>query len=456
MPDNDIKFGKRFFCETAVQYAISWSTWAVAVLITFFSFKLDEPMMCKYRTKATLLCGTMAIVLIIRSFKMLKKDRRHYLKAFEQALLLLVLLGAMVVMSHDAVLFQYKKRVVLTTPVDLLNRLGRHFIIGYRAPEQIQQLVHRRAIGGIYITARNIGNKTVEKVRQEVRQFQSIASRNKMPPLFIAADQEGGNVSRLSPLLKAMPSLSSVVDSTSANTWMDDWVKTYAAIQAEQLAALGVNLNLSPVVDLKTDRLRHKLNIRSRIDQRAISADIQTVTKVATIYCTTLVNHGVRPTLKHFPGLGSVSQDTHFRPGVLDGSKQFLEHNDWRPFRETIAVADPFIMIGHVRVPAVDPIYPASLSPAIITGIIRNEWKFNGILITDDFNMGAIAGRKEGIGRSAVRAINAGIDLILLSYDGSQYFNAMYAMIKAYQKGALDLSALSKSDQRLIAFKAAL
>ena len=370
-----------------------------------------------------------------------------------KALLILVLLSVILTSSYRFAVFQYRKRVVITTSEDLLNRLGRHFIVGYRRPEEIFQLVRKRAIGGVYITARNIGNQTAEEVQREIMSFQTIVLEYGGPPLFIAADQEGGIVSRLSPLLPSMPALSSVVRPVSGSTRLNDSVHAYAATQATQLAGLGINLNLSPVVDLKTDRLRHKLNAHSRIDQRAISANVRTVTEVAGIYCETFLDHGVRPTLKHFPGLGSVSEDTHFRPGTLDGSKDHLERNDWLPFREIAARTDPFIMLGHVRVPAIDPSLPASLSPKMITDMIRNEWKFDGVLITDDLNMGAIARRPEGIGKSAVRALNAGADLILLSYDGRQYYNAMYELIKADQKGGLDRAALKKSSQRLQAFR---
>jgi beta-N-acetylhexosaminidase len=428
--------------------------WASALLIFYGSRKLDDPLMCKYRTIATLFLPMIALPLMIRSYRAMKAcPEGHFLKKCEKALFMMVLLSSILTLSHEIAVFQYKKRTVLTTSDDLLNRLGRHFIVGYRTPEEILRLVRKRAIGGVYITARNIGDKTTQEVRRELGLFQSIASKKGCPPLFVAADQEGGKVSRLSPLLPAMPALSSIIRPDSHNTRINDDVNAYAAAQAMQLASLGINLNLSPVVDLKTDRLSHKLNIHSRIDQRAISANIRTVTQVAGVYCETLLEHGVRPTLKHFPGLGSVSEDTHFSPGTLDGSKDYFERNDWRPFRQIVARTDPFIMLGHVRVPAVDPALPASLSPKMITDIIRNEWKFDGVLITDDLNMGAIAGRKEGIGKSAVRALNAGADLVLLSYDGRQYYNAMYEMIKAYQKGSLDQAALNNSARRLLAFR---
>lgn len=427
--------------------------WATALMIFYGSLNLDAPLMCNYRTITVLLFPMLSLPLLIGSYRAIKAcPQARFAEKCEKALFILILLSAILTSSYGLAVFQYKKRVVLTTSDDLLNRFGRHFIVGYRSPEEILQLVRKRAIGGVYITARNIGNKTAEEVQREILSFQSLVSKNGNPPLFIAADQEGGKVSRLSPLLPAMPALSSVVRPVTVNTRINDGVHAYAATQAIQLAGLGINLNLSPVVDLKTDRLSHKLNIHSRIDQRAISANVRTVTEVAGIYCEALLDHGVRPTLKHFPGLGGVSEDTHFSPGTLYGSKDSLERNDWLPFREIVARTDPFIMLGHVRVPAIDPSLPASLSPKLITDIIRNEWKFDGVLITDDLNMGAIAGRPEGIGKSAVRALNAGADLILLSYDGSQYYNAMYEMIKADQKGGLDRTALKKSSNRLLAF----
>lgn len=390
-------------------------------------------------------------MLVHRYLPALKFNGQGLMTRFIRRIFLFALLSAIIYISYNAVVFQYKKRIVLSTAKPVLNRLGRHFIVGYRAPEEILPLIEKGAIGGVYITARNIRNKTVDEVQSELRKLRSIAGKNASPHLFIAADQEGGKVSRLSPLLNPLPSLSSIIGSPPLNNRIKRQVKAYAATQAKQLAHLGVNLNLSPVVDLKVDRLCHKLNLRSRIDQRAISNDVYTVTQVAGIYCATLLEYGVRPTLKHFPGLGNVTEETHFSQGTLGSSKKYLEQNDWRPFRAIINRTDPFIMLGHVRVSAVDPDYPASLSWKIITGVIRNDWNFNGILITDDFNMGAVSKRKEGIGKSAVRAVNAGADLILLSYDGSRYYPVMYEMIKAYQNGSLDETILEKSDERLYA-----
>jgi beta-N-acetylhexosaminidase len=202
-------------------------------------------------------------------------------------------------------------------------------------------------------------------------------------------------------------------------------------------------------VDLKIDHLDQASNHFTRIDQRAISSDVDKIINVARVYCETLLAYDIRPTLKHFPGLGRVAQETHFVSGTLECDRKYLEQNDWRPFREISTQTSPFIMLGHVRVPSIDPRFPASLSSAIITDIIRKDWRYDGILITDDFNMGAVAGRREGIGNAAVRAVNAGADLILLSYDGSQYYPVMYAMINAYRKGRLNLKVLNQSRRRI-------
>ena len=425
--------------------------WVLVPTLFFFSCKLDDPMMYRCRAPATLLFFLLTAILALGSLRALKSRGEGLVKKFEQVLFLCLMVSAIVSMSYDAVVFQYKKHVVLAAPESLLNRLGRHFIVGYRTREEILPLLEKGAVGGVFLTARNIRDKTFDEVRQELRSFRSMALKKGGEPIYIAADQEGGKVSRLSPLLTPLPPLSSVIGSTPVDRRIEEKIKVYAAIQGRQLADLGVNLNLSPVVDLKTARPGHKFNVRSRIDQRAISDDADTVTQVAGIYCSTLLEYGVRPTLKHFPGLGSVAEDTHFRTGTLGAGRQFLEQNDWRPFKEIIARTNPFIMLGHVCVPAVDPVYPASLSSAIINEVIRNDWKFDGVLITDDFNMRAVSGRKEGIGKSAVRAVNAGADLILLSYDGSQYYPVMYEMIKAYRNGMLDEAVLKRSDERLYA-----
>ncbi len=423
------------------------------LLMIFFASKLYSPLMFRYRAYTPFFFLIALAMVWLNSRYMTKPVDGWGLKRWHRRLLILGSLLVVFMLSHNIAVFHYKKYVVLNTPGSILRKLGSHFIVGYRKVEDITPLVEKSAVGGIYITHRNIDGKSFEAVKLELNTFQSIAVENGLAPLFVAADQEGGIVSRLDHIMRSQPSLASIANNFSTQDSIRRKVKNYAASQAVQLAALGINLNLSPVVDLKTNGYKHYLNFYTRLDKRAISENVNRVVDVADVYCETLTEYGVRPTLKHFPGLGGVTEDTHWKEGILNFSREYLEKNDWRPFREVGLKTKSFIMLGHVSLPSIDADLPVSLSSKVISGVIRKGWAFDGVLITDDFNMGAIAERREGIAGSAVRALNAGVDLILLSYDGSQYYPAMYALLKAYRRGEINAEMLEQSRHRLSTFR---
>jgi len=123
---------------------------------------------------------------------------------------------------------------------------------------------------------------------------------------------------------------------------------------------------------------------------------------------------------------------------------------DWVGFRVMTQNTQALIMIGHVHVDAIDSEYPASLSATLLQSVIRKSWHYNGLLITDDLTMGAIYQRENNHLQNTVsQALNAGIDLLLISYDVRQYYPAMAALIEAYQQGELDIQRLNESHQRL-------
>jgi len=355
--------------------------------------------------------------------------------------------------------FHYKKHMVLNTPVSRLSRLGRHVIVGYNDPDDLSELIARRAIAGIYITKRNVKGKNIEAVQKEVKRFQDLAGTAGYGPLFVAADQEGGQVSRLSPPLDQYLTLSEIVgekesndedENEDENEKFERKIEKYAMTKARDLSDLGINVNLSPVVDLKTDTVSHIFNLHTRIDKRAISSNIFVTARAAMIYCSVLESSGIASTLKHFPGLGSVKEDTHFNAGVLDADIERLEEKDWYPFKSIAYETSAFIMLGHVILSRVDPITPVSFSEKVIQEVIRDKWLHEGILITDDLNMGPAFAAEGGIGNTAVKALNAGVDLLLISYDGTQYFPAMYDLVMADKKDLLDLKRTAQSHIRLI------
>ncbi len=157
----------------------------------------------------------------------------------------------------------------------------------------------------------------------------------------------------------------------------------------------------------------------------------------------------MRCTLKHFPGLGRVFEDTHRDHASLTTSVAELSRTDWLPFRALMNQGPTFTMLGHPRLTAIDKERPVSMSAPVIAGLLRAQWKYDGVLITDNFSMLAVYRSSSGIDNGSIEALNAGVDLILVSYDPDQYYRVMYALLKADREGRLDREVLQRSDERL-------
>jgi beta-N-acetylhexosaminidase len=344
--------------------------------------------------------------------------------------------------------FRRIRREVLRAEPERLARLGRHVVVGYRELAEATALVERRAIGGLFVTARNAADRSAGELRGELASFEERRRRTGEPPLWIAADQEGGPISRLSPPLPRQPGLAALEDRCrSPGAACDEAVRAYADVQAVGLASLGVNLDLAPVVDLRGEPVPG--DRYSRIHERAISADPAIVARVADAYCAALARAGVACALKHFPGLGRVRADTHRAPATLDAPAAELSRADWIPFEVARGRPERFTMLAHARLAAVDPARPASTSRAVVRDVLRGELGHSGPILTDDLSMMALFRSEGGAGEGAVRALEAGVDLLLVSYDSDQYYEVMHALLAADRAGRLDPAALAASEARL-------
>ncbi|MDR2093090.1 MAG: hypothetical protein LBP58_07225 [Azoarcus sp.] len=344
-------------------------------------------------------------------------------------------------------MFRWQQYQVLQGGV-AMERMGRHFVVGFRDFDELKPLAERGLIGGIYITRRNLAGESVQSLSRRIGTLQEIRRRAGLPPLFVMADQEGGKVSHLSPLIEPMPALANLLADGMEN--LEARARAQGERQGRELANLGINMNLSPVVDLKPEQKSDWADLHTRIERRAIAADPWIVTRVATAYGAGLVASGIQPTVKHFPGLGRVRGDTHLVEASLS-TDPVARAADWLPFREVTARTGAAMMLAHVRLPDIDPHATASTSRALVQGVLRNKegegWNYQGILITDDLNMGAVyAG---GIGRAAAAALDAGVDLLLVSYDPDQYYRALHAAAKAWRSGGIDIGREAESAKRL-------
>ncbi|WP_019653635.1 glycoside hydrolase family 3 N-terminal domain-containing protein [Variovorax atrisoli] len=334
----------------------------------------------------------------------------------------------------------------------LAQAVGAHFIVGYDDARELRDLARKGLIGGIFVTSRNVQGRTAESLRDEIAGLQALRSSAGLAPLIVATDQEGGAVSRLSPLVERQPSLASLLEADLPDDELARRAHAYGSQQGRALAALGITLNFSPVVDLRTGRAPGRWDFHTRIDERAISADPAVTAQVALAYELGLEAAGVRGTLKHFPGLADVAEDTHHFAAELRTPVARLSARDWKPFQDVSKHSDAAIMLGHVILAELDAAYPVSFSRKIVQRVIRGEWGYQGLLVTDDLTMGAAYNR--GLCDATVRALDAGVDLLLIAFDHDKYFDAMHCAQRAAQQGTLELRTPERgSVRRLQSFR---
>jgi beta-N-acetylhexosaminidase len=422
----------------------------IALILAIMPFAIGwrTPLFAGWRyTALAVLIALPALLIAFEIWTLRRVRHTRFPRILSTAALVLaaVAFGATALLELE---FHYKRRAVLAADAQQLERLGRHLLVGSRSEATLQALMQRRAIAGLFLSARNVEGQSADAIRQKVAALQETRRAQGLAPLWIATDQEGGAVSRMSPPLSRMPTLADIVTLHRDHAERLLAIRQYAARQGRELASLGVNLNFAPVVDLNHG-INNPEDRLTRIASRAISSDPAVVSEVADLYCETLQLTGVHCTLKHFPGLGRVFDDTHKVTADLATPSHELEASDWLPFRKLMSNDAAFTMLSHARLTAIDGDRPASFSSAVVKGLLRETWKHDGILVTDDFSMGAVTLSREGAAGGGVAALNAGVDLILVSYDPDQYFYVMYALLAAERDGLLKADMLERSRARL-------
>jgi len=416
----------------------------IAIALLPFAMDWRSPMLAGYRPAALSVLIAAPLVLMSIAAWFLRTSRWSVIRGAPSVAMLLTATAVLITtLSLEMQFHRVRARVLAADPAQLA-RLGGHLIVGYRDVAEIDRLLERRAIAGVFVGARNVEGLSADAIYRQIASWQDVRRRQGLPPLLIATDQEGGAISRVSPPLPRQPAIASVVAPLAEENARKAAARDYGLTQGRALARLGINLNFAPVVDLDKN-LVNPNDRHTRIRERAISADPMTVTAVARQYCLGLREAGVRCTLKHFPGLGSVYEDTHLEAGHL---RIPLERGDWIPFRSLMGDGT-FTMLSHARLAALDPERPVSFSHAVVSGLLRQAWRYDGVLITDDFSMAAAYGDKEGIAAAGTAALNAGVDLILIAYDPAQYFAVMDGLLAADRDGSLSTTTLARSARRL-------
>ncbi len=324
-----------------------------------------------------------------------------------------------------------------------------------RAAAPIVADISERGVGSVVLfdydvalqsPTRNV--ESPEQVATLTADLQALAHGSEaQAPLLIAADQEGGQVARLNATHGFSPTLSA--QETGAHT---DLTFTYAQAEAmaKTLAAAGINHNLAPVVDLNSNPSNPVIGALGR----SFSADPAEVVAQARAFIEAHHAQAVTTTIKHFPGHGSSHADSHL--GLVDVSATW-RRDELDPYSALIqeGIVDS-VMTAHVFNTQLDPTYPATLSQATITGILREELGYDGVVITDDMNMQAITSQY-GFDQAAVLAVQAGADLLAygnnLVYDPDVAQRAIAALLAAVRRGELTEERIEKSYRRMLALK---
>lgn len=292
--------------------------------------------------------------------------------------------------------------------------------------------------GGIILYKRNVVSG--EQVAGLIMELQKHSLRNKGIGLFIGIDHEGGRVNRL-PDEYNYPSAR-----TFGSTNDPEGVKNTAVEVGGKLKALGFNMNFAPVLDIDSNPQNPV------IGDRSFGKTPETVSVMGSAFIEGMQAAGIISVAKHFPGHGDTSVDSHTGLPVLSHTKTRVMEFETVPFREAVDKGVPAIMTAHILFSAIDPDRPATMSPAIIDGLLRDTLGFEGVVITDDLLMGAISSRYKP-GEAAVLAVEAGADMLLIALHSEGAREAVDALKGAVEEGRISSERIDASVGRIIMLK---
>ncbi len=325
----------------------------------------------------------------------------------------------------------------------LKHKIGQMLLAGFPSPEvdaQAKRLVEEYEVGNFILFARNFVSPG-QTAALTAALSRLAYEKNGFAP-FIGADQEGGAVSRVVEGAALFPGAMAI----AANGSEED---AYGVGKncAEIFRALGVNMNLAPVLDVNIEPLN------PIIGTRAFGDDPEEVARFGCAMLRGMRAGGVITTVKHYPGHGNVKTDSHLGLPINDTDPELLEQTEFLPFRRAFSAGTEALMTCHVRFEKIDNRYPATLSHTVMTELLRNRQGFSGLVVTDCMEMDAVA-KEFGLGEGAVLAVAAGCDVITISHSFSAVAEAAESLYAAVESGRIPMARIDESYGRIMAAKA--
>jgi beta-N-acetylhexosaminidase len=338
--------------------------------------------------------------------------------------------------------------------MSLEEKIGQMLMIWARAeflnvddPEYrfLRENLERYHIGAVGLTVRADGAMVFRNQPYEAVMLTNRLQRGSKLPLIIAADFERGVSMRLGGVT-VLPHAMAFAAAGSA-----EWVEAFGRISAQEARAVGVHWNFFPVADVNSNPANPIINTRS------FGEDPAQVSELTAAYIRGAKRYGLLTTAKHFPGHGDTDTDSHVALARVSGDRARLDAVELPPFRAAIAAGVDAVMVAHVTVPAIDASPTvASISEPVITGLLRRELGFDGLVVTDAMDMAALTqlfpqARREAAGRAAVAAVQAGNDMVLIPTDLD---GAYHGLLDAVRSGAIPQARIDQSVRRILRAKA--
>lgn len=308
-------------------------------------------------------------------------------------------------------------------------------IPGTRLDAQTAAFLREQRIRSVCLFRKNIGTES------EVKALMADLIEVLGPEALIGIDQEGGAVVRVTFLPQPPSAMALGAGADAARA------EAVGAAVARGLKSLGINWNFAPVLDVNNNPANPV------IGERSFSNDPDEVSRLAAAWMRGSLREGVACCVKHFPGHGDTHVDSHHALPTVDKSRAELDALELAPFK-ALASQAPAMMTAHIVYPQIDPDRPATLSPQLLKGILRDDWGYDGVVITDALMMKAVAERF-GYARSAVMAIEAGADMVLAQGSPEEQLVAIHALREAFASGRLTPAQGEAANRRLDALAAA-
>mgnify|MGYP000743226768 FL=1 len=327
------------------------------------------------------------------------------------------------------------KLVANMSDADKVGQLMMIGIHGKSLNDDAKFMLNEYRVGGIILFDRNMESK--DQVKTLITDINKAGKSAGLTPLFLGIDQEGGAVARMDDKLIKVPPAEEVGKAP---------VEQAAALAKEvgtELKELGFNINFAPVADLGLTY------------GRSYSTNPDEVVRYASAVGKSYDEAGLWYSYKHFPGIGKTDVDLHADTSIVPVSKETLLSEDTKVFVDLIKQSKPntyTIMVSHAMYPQIDPDHPSSLSKAIITDWLRKDMGYNGVVVTDDMDMGALA-KHYTFGDMAVQSILAGSDILLVCHEYEHMQEAYNGLMKAVKDGRISKERLDESVKRILLMK---